>query len=252
MNHEKSILFVLIVNVSETDDLDWPNPPDADASDAALKAAIQAELTEARGITMRFLRRLDAKAETEDGQEDLARLNNAAVKGARALRQIGVLQLEIAGLRNQPGSRAPAAAATGAPANQNVPKPYKNGSKPRDDAWLNGDYTEYDDYTDRELNACRNAKMTDNLGSIADAMRADLIAHGRADAANDAPVNQVELVRAIPHPALEACLNTIEPHYALLVFDGHVHLSLRPASPDVWAEYDAKQALYSRDRQDSS
>src|SRR5471032_1056 len=107
------------MTATETDDPSWLNSPDPDASDAALKAAIQAELTEGRGIAMRFLRRLDAKAETEEGQEDLARLNNAAVKAMRALRQIGVLQLEIAGLRDQPGVR-PAAAA---PANQNAPKP---------------------------------------------------------------------------------------------------------------------------------
>jgi hypothetical protein len=240
------------MNATQTDALSCMSPPDADAANAALKAAIQAELTEARGIEMGFLRQLDAKAKTEEGQEDLVRLSNAAVKAARALRQIGVLQLEIAGLRDQPGHRTPAAAA---PANQNAPqpKPYKNGPKPRDDAWTNGDYTEYDDYTDWELNACRNAKMSDNLELIAKAMREDLIAHGRMDAAKEAPIDQVELVRAIPHPALEACLNTIEPHYSFLVFgEDKVHLSLRPGAPDVWAEYDAKKAKYARNRQDSS
>jgi hypothetical protein len=234
---------------NETDDLSWPTPPDADASDAALKAAIQAELTEARGVEMRFLRRLDAEAETEEGKKDLPRLSNAAVKAARALRQIGVLQLEIAGLRDQPGVRPTAAA----PANQNAPKPYVNGPKPRDFAWGHGDYTEYDDYKDWELDACRNARMSANISLIAEAMEKDLAAHGRADAAKEAPADLVELVRAIPHPALEACLNEIEPIYAQIMFgDENVQLSLRPATPDVWAEYDAKQALYARDRQDSS
>jgi hypothetical protein len=198
---------------------------------------------------MRFLRRLDAKADTEQGQEDLARLNNAAVKGARALRQIGVLQLEIAGLRERPGSR-PAAAA---PANQNAPKSYVNGPKPRDFAWGHGDYTEYDDYKDWELEACRNAKMGDTLERIAQAMRQDLADHGRADVCNQAPADLVDLVRAIPHPALDACLNAVEPLYAYLVFgENNVHLGLRPASPDVWTEFDADTALYNRDRQDSS
>ena len=249
------ILFVLLMSAIETDDLDWITPPDADAANAALKAAIQAELTEARGIEMGFLRQLDAKAKTEEGQADLPRLSNAAVKAARALRQIGVLQLEIAGLRDQPGHRAPAAALATAPANQNAPqpKPYKNGPKPRDDAWTNGDYTEYDDYTDRELEACRDAKMGGNVQLIAEAMRADLIAHGRMDAANEAPIDQVELVRAIPHPALDTCINNIEPYYSFLVFgEDKVQVGLRPGAPNVWAEYDAKKGLYARDRQDSS
>jgi hypothetical protein len=241
-------------NTAKDDDL-WLNPTDEDASDAALKAAIQAELTELRGICMRFARRLDAKAETEQGQEDLAQLNNAAVKAARAVRQVGVLQLEIAGLRDRPGTRR--SLGEGGAANQNAPKteakPYKNGPKPRDYAWADGDYTEYDDYADWELSACQSAKMTADLSRISDAMYADLTAHGRADACDQAPASLVELVRAIPHPALDACLNAMEPMYAFLVFgDENVRLTLAPASPDVWAEFDAQQKLYGRDRQDSS
>jgi hypothetical protein len=160
-----------------------------------------------------------------------------------------VLQLEIAGLRDQPGSR-PAAAV---PANQNTPKPYKNGPKPRDFAWGHGDYTEYDDYQDWELNACRRSKIEAVTERICKAVQQDLIAHGRPDAAKESLVSLVEMVRAIPHPALEACLNNLEPQYAYLLFgEENVRLSLHPASPDVWAEYDAKQKLYGRDRQDSS
>lgn len=78
-------MFQTMANAAEFDnDLDWPNPPDAHASDATLVADIQAELTELRGIGMRFARRLGARAETEQGQEDLAKLNNSAVKAARA------------------------------------------------------------------------------------------------------------------------------------------------------------------------
>jgi hypothetical protein len=53
---------------AETDDLSWMAPPDAEAANAALKAAIQAELTEARAIEMGFLRQLDAKAKTEEAR----------------------------------------------------------------------------------------------------------------------------------------------------------------------------------------
>ena len=233
------------MNATETDNPPWMAPPDANA---ALKAAIQAELTEAREIEMGFLRQLDAKAKTEEGQEDLPRLSNAAVKAARALRQIGVLRLEIAGLRDQPGHRAPAA-----PANQNTPKLYVNGPKPRDGAWAHGDYTEYDDYNDWELDACRRSRIEAVTERICKAVQQDLIAHGRPDAAKESLVSLVEMVRAIPHPALEACLNDIDPDFAYGYFgEDNVRLSLRPASPDVWAQYDAKKARYSRDRQDSS
>lgn len=236
------------MTAAEADDLDWMTPPDTNASDAALKAAIQAELTEARGVEMRFLRRLDAEAETEEGRKDLPRLSNAAVKAARALRQIGVLQLEIAGLRDQPGHRAPAAAA-----NQNAPKPYVNGPKPRDGGWAHGDYTEYDDYQDWELDACRRSKVEAVTKRICKAVEQDLIAHGRPDAARESLVSLSEMVRAIPHPALEACLNDIDPDFAYAYFgEDNVILTLRPASPEVWAEYDAKKALYPSPRQDSS
>lgn len=237
------------MTAAETDALDWMAPPDADAADAALKAAIQAELTEARGVEMRFLRRLDAEAETEEGRKDLPRLSNAAVKAARALRQIGVLQLEIAGLRDQPGVRP----APSAPANQNVPKPYVNGPKPRDFAWAHGDYTEYDDYKDWELNACQSAKMSANIEKISDAMYEDAAAHGRADLCKLAPIDLAKLITAIPHPALNRCLNAIEPLYAYLVFgEENVELTLRPGAGEALAEHDAKEALYADRRLDSS
>lgn len=55
-------MFQTMANAAEFDnDLDWPNLPDAHASDATLVADIQAELTELRGIGMRFARRLDAR-----------------------------------------------------------------------------------------------------------------------------------------------------------------------------------------------
>ncbi len=197
---------------------------------------------------MGFLRQSDAKAKTEEGQADLPRLSNAAVKAARALRQIGVLQLEIAGLRDQPGSRAPAAAA-----NQNVPKPYVNGPKPRDFAWAHGDYTEYDDYKDWELSACQNAKMSANVEQISEAMYEDAAAHGRADLCKLAPIDLAKLIAAIPHPALNRCLNAIEPLYAYLVFgEENVELALRPGAGEALAEHDVQDALYARDRQDSS
>jgi hypothetical protein len=233
------------------DDLGWPDAYDADASDAALAADIQAELTELRGICMRFARRLDVKAETSQGQEQLAQLNNAAVKAARAVRQVAVLQLEIAGLRDRPGSRP----AAGAPANQNKPKPtvHKFGPKPCDYPWKHGDYTEYDDYTDWERETALDAKISAGIQAISDAAREDLAAYGRSDVCREAPRSFAEMVRAIPHPALDAALNDLEPIYAQLLFGKeNVVLSLRPASPEVWTEYDAKQKLYGRDRQDSS
>ena len=231
------------------DDLDWPQPAREPSPEAALLADIQAELTELRGITMRFARRLDRQADTEEGKEDLARLNNSAVKAARAVRQVAVLQLEIAGLRDQPGSR-PAAAPK--PANQNKAGPRVNGPKPCDYAWTHGDYTEYDDYTDWELETCREEAIGAGMRKIADAARADLTAFGRADVCGEAPRGFAEMVRAIPHPALDECLNSLEPIYAQLLFGkDNVTFSLKPATMACWEAYDADNAKYPT-RRDSS
>jgi hypothetical protein len=85
------------------------HPPEA--GELSLQEALQADLTRLRGYNMRFAERLDAAAEKEERPERLAQLNNASVKAARAVRQIAVLQLEIAGERPLPNVRAPAAAA---------------------------------------------------------------------------------------------------------------------------------------------
>src|ERR1700722_12380114 len=106
-------------------------PPET--GELSLQEALQADLTRLRGYNMRFAERLDAAAEKEERPERLAQLNNASVKAARAVRQIAVLQLEIAGERPLPNVRAPAAAAN---ANTpEAPRPYKNGPRPCPRPW---------------------------------------------------------------------------------------------------------------------
>ena len=64
-----------------------------------LRDAIQADLMRLRAMQMRFAERLDRAAEKEERPERLAQLSGAVAKAARAVRQIGVLQLELAGER---------------------------------------------------------------------------------------------------------------------------------------------------------
>jgi hypothetical protein len=147
-------------------------------SPAELQAAIAADLNELRAVGMRFIRRMDAKADTPEGDAMLPQLNNAVVKVARAVRQIAVLQLEVAGLRQQPNARAPAAA----PANENTEfEETGNGNRPCLRPWDRGDYNDYDDYSDSERRIVLDALIDSKRKIVVAAMDEDFRSAGRDD-----------------------------------------------------------------------
>jgi hypothetical protein len=199
---------------------------------------------------MRFAERLDTLAEKEERPESLSQLSNASVKAARAVRQIAVLQLEIAGERPLPNSRAPAA-----PANDDRDRPYPNGPRPEAKPWEHGDYTDYDDYTDDERWLSAETKVDSEIERLERAMHADFEAAGRGDVCKQAPVTKFKLILGIPHPALDECIKTVD-YNLLRHFVGPENLlppALGPGPPNAWAEYDAKEKrLGGPNRLDSS
>lgn len=218
-------------------------------SPAELQAAVAADLNELRAVTMRFVRRLDAKADTVEGEEMLPQLNTAVVKAARAVRQIAVLQLEVAGLRQQPNARAPAAA----PANQNTEKHKTSyGNRPCPRPWDDGDYNDYDDYTDEERDIVARAGLNARMVTVVDAMNADFRAAGRDDVLNQSPRTKFEMILGIPHPKTDECIKDLE-HELVYYFFGENVLPPRlgPGPPDVWAKWDADRKRHGLDRRDS-
>jgi len=209
----------------------------------SLKDAIQADLTRLRAMQMRNAERLDRAAETEERPERLAQLNNASVKAARAVRQIAVLQLEIAGERALPNVRAPAAPA---PADRRRPNLLDNGPRPSPRPWEEGDYADYDDYTDEEAALATETKVNEQILRLEEAVDQDLRAAGREDVCREAPILKFKLILGIPHPAFDECQKSIDA--ALLYFFlGRENLlppALSPDAPDAWAEYDERQRLY--------
>jgi len=215
----------------------------AETGALSLQEAIQADLTRIRGYNMRFAERLDAMAEKEERPERLAQLNNASVKTARAVRQIAVLQLEIAGERPVANVRAPAAAANANKPEAVQPKSYKNGPRPCPRPWEKGDYTDYDDYTDDDLRICLNAIVDEAREKLRDAQDEDFRAAGRERPCRESFATKLELIHGIPHPAFDECLKGINPEIALLLLGPHcLNTALAPRSPDALAEYEAKQA----------
>jgi hypothetical protein len=209
----------------------------------SLKDAIQADLTRLRAKQMRFAERLDRAAEKEERSERLAQLNNAAVKTARAVRQIAVLQLEIAGERPLPNVRTPPAPA---PPTRTKPSFCEHGPRPSPKPWEEGDYTDYDDYTVEESEWATEMKVNNQILRLEVAMDADFRAAGREDVCREAPILKFKLIMGIPHPAFDACQKTVD--LALLChFLGEENLqplALLPDAPDGWAEYDEMQRLH--------
>ena len=204
-----------------------------------LQASIAADLNELRTVAMRFVRRLDARAETAEGEATLPQLNTAMVKAARAVRQVAVLQLEVAGLRQQAGTRAPASAA--APANQNGKSIWTdNGPRPSEKPWQNGDYELYSDYTDQDEYLAAGAKVEASVISLEKAMHEDFRAVGRTDFESLSAKMLCKFILNIPHPATNECIETIEP--ALLEFFFGADLlppKLGPGEPRAWEEWEA-------------
>jgi hypothetical protein len=210
---------------------------------------IQAELAEMRGIVLRQARRMEARAEVDDSTDGLAKLNTGIAKAARAFRQIAVLQLEIAGERPLPGTRAPRAAAQAA---DDEPEDAYARSARWDEKhgypFNHGDYTEYDDYTDWERGQLAEAVVHERLFRVVAAMDADFRAAGRDEVLNMAPVDKFKMILDLPHPALDACLSGIEPEYVLLFFEGDVRMALGPGPPGIWEEHDAFRKQYGLDK----
>jgi hypothetical protein len=231
-------------------------PPET--GELSLQEAIQADLSRLRGYNMRFAERLDAMAETEQRPERLAQLNNASVKTARAVRQIAVLQLEIAGERPLPNVRTAPAAASAANVNKTEaaePEPYRNGPRPCPRPWDKGDYTDYDDYTDNDRRICLKVMTDAAIEKLRAAQNEDFRAAGREAACKESFNTKLELIHGIPHPAFDECLKGIHPDVALLLFKpSSLYTALLPQSPDALAEYDAKEAKWAayRQRRDSS
>ena len=214
------------------------------AAEPTLKEAIQDDLSRLREMQMRFAGRLDRAAEKEERPERLSQLNNAAVKTARAVRQIAVLQLEIAGDRPVPNARA----APTAPANQNKsserPKP-KNGPRPCPRPWEKGDYTDYDDYTDNDRLIALRAGVDERRRRMVAAMNEDFRAAGREDVCGQSPKTKFGLILGIPHPAFDACIQEIEPEWVYRwIGDENITLTLGPGPPDAWAQWDERERLY--------
>ena len=202
-----------------------------------LKDAIQADLVELRAMQMRFARRLDKAAETEERPERLAQLSGAAAKAARAVRHIGMFQLELAGVR-------PIGRAAAAPANQNKPgtKPpeERNGCRPYPRPWDLGDYTDYDDYTDNERLRVAKAYIDSRRRVMVAAMDKDFRAAGRQDICDKSPGTKFDLILGIPHPEFDKVLPFIEPEFIYKwIGEDNVYLALGPGPPDAWAKYDA-------------
>jgi hypothetical protein len=226
-------------------------PPETGA--LSLKEAIQADLSRVRAVNMRFIERLDAMAEKEERPERLSQLNNASVKTARAVRQIAVLQLEIAGERPLPNVRAPAA-----PANANKPKyqfePLNTGPRPCPRPWEKGDYTDYDDYTDDERRICLNAIINGAIEKLRAAQNEDFRAAGRERPCRESFNTKLELIHGIPHPAFDKCLADINPELAVWALGGDkIVAALKPGTPEALAKYDANQEwIASLQRRDTS
>jgi hypothetical protein len=228
--------------------MDIQNTYPPETGELSLQEAIQADLSRLRAYNMRFAERLDAMAEKEERPERLSQLNNASVKTARAVRQIAVLQLEIAGERPLPNVRAPAA-------NANKPEvaerePYKNGPRPCPRPWDKGDYKDYDDYTDEDRRICLHVLTNATIEKLRDAQDVDFRAAGREGPCRESFNKKLELIHGIPHPAFDECLKGINPEIALLLFGAHrLNTMLAPGSPDALAEYDAKEKEWAARRQ---
>jgi hypothetical protein len=240
--------YVLICSCVSPDDLhtdQWPDAAETDSplSGPALAADLQGDLSELRGLTMGLARKIAARADTEDGQEELVRLNAAIAKAARAVRQIAVLQLEIDGQRTLPCTRASAAA------NQNM-RGQGGRRGPNDRTY--GDYNDYDDLADGKA---EEAQMIDAIEQVTAAMAEDFHAAGRPDACRQSPETQARsLIFGIPHPALDACIAKLEPKWVYLLFGDENVLppALGPGPPDAWAEFDKYAEERKRGRGEAS
>jgi hypothetical protein len=228
---------------------EWPDDPETDSplSGPLLAADLQADLSELRGLTMGLARKLAARADTEEGQEELIRINAAVAKAARAVRQIAVLQLEIDGQRTLPGTRAPAAA------NQNARG--QGGRRGPNDRT----YGDYRDYTDEEREEHKKLAEWERaqFDLLAPAMEADFKAAGREDVPRtQSQITQARtLIMGIPHPAVDEVMKILDYKFIHLLWGKEGDLlppRLGPGPPDAWAEFDKYAEHRKRGRGETS
>ena len=185
---------------------------------AWLEADVLAGLQEVRELCMDSARTLAAKMKEDDA--DLVRLNAALVKAARAVRQTSVLQLEVAGLRRQAGTREAPTSADDA-ANANQPRPGQPPSNP-DYAGL-GTYEYFVDDDDKRdlhyMDAEEGRQYRETLDRMKDAMDADLKAAGKLlELHQSISTKARDYIRHIPHPETDACIQSLRLGFVTHIF----------------------------------
>jgi hypothetical protein len=227
-------------------------PPEGAAAPAeALEREIMDELSEMRGIMLGLARRLATQAQATDEPEALTRLNNAAVRTARAHRQVAVLQLEMAGKRPIAGRAEPREAPAAQPGSrgnpQSRPRPVKERF-PDGLPYTNGDYSDNDDYTDEERQELAERKFGEGLKPLVAAMDQDFLAAGYDDLLGQSPETKFKLIYYIPHPALDRAAAGADPNLVAAVF-GWIGL-LPPVAgtgpPEEWERYLANREVMLR------
>jgi hypothetical protein len=223
----------------DAEEVDYPPREGNTAFADAVEQVILAELSEMREIMLGLARQVAVKAAEAEKPEDLTRLNTAAVKSARAHRQIAVLQLEILGKRPIAGLRgSPAGQASG-----EGPKPRVRSQEERFPNGLpfrNDDYNDYDDYTDEERQELESERFFQRLEPVVAAMDEDFTAAGREEILRESPETKFKLIYYIPHPATDRAIAASTAEDICMIF-GVIGGMLPPVAgtgpPEVWENY---------------
>jgi hypothetical protein len=215
------------------------NPAFADA----LEQAILGELGEMRELMLGMAREVAGRAKAAETAEDLTRLNTAAVKAARAHRQISVLQLEMLGKRPIPGRNgASAGGAAGqaggagsATRSQRARSP--NGTPFRNDTY--DDYDDYDDHADDEDPESAFDRMMVRLEPVLAAMDEDFVAAGHDDIPRKSPQSKFKLIYYVPHPATDRAIAASRPEDVCAIFNlaGLLPPVAGTGPPEVWERF---------------
>ena len=194
------------------------------------------DLQELRETCMASSREIKARQTVEP--ENLTSLNAGIVKVARAVRQIGVLQLEIVGLRQPAQTRGPVAANGNAPAGKSQPGQGGGG-----DDRTRGDYNDYDDDKEHWYGADEEywpplskaeAEFNESIDRACAALDVDFKAAGISDVtdrASKADKVQIYAYR-VPHPTLDECIKTIRVDDLFAIFGTeNLQVTLGPGPP---------------------
>jgi hypothetical protein len=200
-----------------------------------LEADVLARLQRFSALQMGMAERLAAEAEEEDA--DPVRLSAAMAKAGRAVRLTAILQLEVAGLRRQAGSREPA---QGEDTAADEPAP-ESASKPEDtwDRARLGPYEHMIEDTQRRDAERIDRELKDELDRAHDKLRAamdeDLRAAGKLLELNQSIATKArDYIRHIPHPATDACIRSLSVAFATYIFgnDNLEPARLKTGPPD--------------------